>query len=254
MKIFTLSDLHVDVRPFTETFEGHNDDIVIIPGDICPINHYRFESTIRNICNNVKYLLFVPGNHEYYNCDIVKDSNILCKLEEKISNFIILNNKTITLNNIKFIGSTMWTDMNKRNPLSMHACKYHMNDFWIIKNNNKTFTPESSVDLHEEAITFIEEEILNTIYLSNDQDIIVITHHAPSYQSVIEKYKEDIVNPAFASELSEMILKYKIKYWIHGHMHSKLDYMIGETRVICNPRGYNDKENPDFNPKMELEI
>jgi hypothetical protein len=33
-----------------------------------------------------------------------------------------------------------------------------------------------------------------------------------------------------------------IKLWTHGHTHEDFDYMVGSTRVFCNPRGYHDYE------------
>ena len=47
------------------------------------------------------------------------------------------------------------------------------------------------------------------------------------------------MNGGFASNLSEFIMdRPQIKVWQHGHMHNVSDYMMGETRVVCNPRGY----------------
>ena len=46
-----------------------------------------------------------------------------------------------------------------------------------------------------------------------------------------------------------------IKLWIHGHVHNNFDYMIGDTRVICNPRGYEMyQENFEFKPDLEVDI
>ena len=47
------------------------------------------------------------------------------------------------------------------------------------------------------------------------------------------------MNGAFHSDLSSFIMdRPQIKLWTHGHMHNVSDYMIGEIRVVCNPRGY----------------
>lgn len=255
MNVLVLSDLHVDARPFKGVFTDDNkEDIVIIPGDIGPMHHFRFESTIRDICSHVRFLLFVPGNHEFYGLDVIKDKQIVKDLATTISNFILLDNDFVVIDGVKFIGSTMWTDMEKSNYFALHACKQNMNDFWIIRNGAGKFTPEDSVEFHKVAIAFIEEELLNSQYDPLVKENVVITHHAPSFASIVPKYRGDAINAGFASELSEMILNHNIKYWIHGHMHSKLDYMIGSTRVICNPRGYNDKENPVFKPKLSLTI
>jgi Icc-related predicted phosphoesterase len=72
---------------------------------------------------------------------------------------------------------------------------------------------------------------------------IVVTHMAPSFLSVHEKYKNDMnINGSYASDLSELILDTKPELWFHGHMHDSFDYTIGNTRILCNPRGYVGEE------------
>jgi Icc-related predicted phosphoesterase len=70
-----------------------------------------------------------------------------------------------------------------------------------------------------------------------DADTVVVTHHAPSARSVNPKYEGDYLNPAFASEIlgADGV---DAPLWIHGHMHDAVDYTVGKTRVVCNPRGY----------------
>ncbi len=79
---------------------------------------------------------------------------------------------------------------------------------------------------------------------------IVITHHAPSMQSVGEQYKKDITSSAFSSHLDDIILRYTPTYWIHEHIHQSLLYWQGETRVICNPLGISI--NKDFKKDLLL--
>lgn len=51
------------------------------------------------------------------------------------------------------------------------------------------------------------------------------------------------MNGAYASKLEEFILdRPQIKLWTHGHTHNEWDYMIGDTRIFCNPRGYKGHE------------
>jgi hypothetical protein len=88
----------------------------------------------------------------------------------------------------------------------------------------------------------------------------VLTHHAPSYQSVHPKYRNSgIANGAYVSDLDDLILDHtSIKYWSHGHTHSSFRYKINECEVICNPRGYfghNTSDlNLDFDPNLTIEI
>jgi hypothetical protein len=59
-------------------------------------------------------------------------------------------------------------------------------------------------------------------------------------------YKDEtIMNGCYHSSLEEFILdRPQIKLWTHGHTHYAFDYVIGDTRIVCNPRGYEGYE-PD---------
>ena len=90
---------------------------------------------------------------------------------------------------------------------------------------------------------------------TGDAATVVISHHAPSPRSIADKYRGNALNPAFVSDLEALILEYDIALWIHGHTHTAFDYSIGETRVICNPRGYLPYEtDTGYKPDMVLEI
>jgi hypothetical protein len=60
------------------------------------------------------------------------------------------------------------------------------------------------------------------------------------------------MNGAFASALDDFIAyRPQIKLWTHGHTHEPFDYMIGTTRVVCNPRGYSGHEPRADNFKLQ---
>jgi len=78
----------------------------------------------------------------------------------------------------------------------------------------------------------------------HDQKFVVVGHHAPSKASTHPRYvNETIMNGGYSSDLSEFILDHpQIKLWTHGHTHENFDYLIGSTRIVCNPRGYINYE------------
>ena len=52
------------------------------------------------------------------------------------------------------------------------------------------------------------------------------------------------MNGGFRSNCDDFIsYRPQIKLWMHGHTHEDFDYVLGETRVVCNPRGYVNHEN-----------
>jgi Icc-related predicted phosphoesterase len=82
-----------------------------------------------------------------------------------------------------------------------------------------------------------------------------VSHHLPSWESVAERYRGDKLSAAFASNLDAIIEREQPRLWIHGHTHDGFDYMIGETRVLCNPCGYpDDRDNPGFDLRMVVEV
>jgi Icc-related predicted phosphoesterase len=77
-----------------------------------------------------------------------------------------------------------------------------------------------------------------------DQKFVVVGHHAPSKLSTHPRYEHDnLMNGAYSSSIDEYILEHpQIKLWTHGHTHEDFDYMLGTTRIVCNPRGYINYE------------
>jgi hypothetical protein len=86
-----------------------------------------------------------------------------------------------------------------------------------------------------------------------DQKFVVVGHHTPSRLSTHEMYKnETLMNGGYSSQLDEFILDHpQIKLWTHGHTHHEFDYMIGSTRIVCNPRGYINYEAQADNFKLK---
>jgi Icc-related predicted phosphoesterase len=122
-----------------------------------------------------------------------------------------------------------------------------------MKEEPARWSPEDSVADHERMLDYIKQIVAERA----DEKFVVVGHHAPSSQSVAEWYKGDtLMNGAFRSDLEEFILdRPQIRYWFHGHMHNNSNYWIGETRVVCNPRGYVGHESiADFFKLQHLEI
>ena len=129
-----------------------------------------------------------------------------------------------------------------------------LNDYKTIRigSNYRKMNPDDTLGFHKKSKQFL----LDTLPMFSNQKVWVLTHHAPSYQSVHPKYRTETTNGAYVNNFDDLILDNPgIKYWSHGHVHSSFDYHIGECRVICNPRGYFPTEvNPDFDPNLTIEI
>lgn len=157
----------------------------------------------------------------------------------------------------RFIGATLWTDfrLNGDREASMAAAQERLSDFQLIKIERgyklRLLLPWDTVRLHRASAAYIARQLRQPF----EGATVVVTHHAPSPRSIAPRFQGDALNPAFASNLEELILRYQPALWIHGHMHDSFDYRIGRTRVVCNPRGYfPDQLNPDFDPLFVAEI
>ena len=180
------------------------------------------------------------GNHEHYHGDFATSYNTLKERLGYLANLHILEKEFVEINGVCFAAGTLWTDMNKEDPITLNHIKGYMNDYRIIQDSSAKFTPEKSVVEHKAMMQFIKDSIDSR----PDMPWVVVGHHAPSKMSTKPRYQNDFhVNGAYSSDLSEFILDHpQIKLWTHGHTHHTFDYMIGSTRIVCNPRGYINYE------------
>jgi hypothetical protein len=203
-------------------------------------------------------VIFIVGNHEHYHGDFAKTVPHFKDVLSYLPNLHILEKETFVLNDITFIGGTLWTDMNDSDPLTLYHMRTMMNDFRVITNSTtpvhfktsegefKTrvakFSPEDAVTEHVKMKEYIQ--VVTDMLGKNTNKYVVVGHHAPSRRSTHAMYAHDtIMNGGYSSDLDQFIEdRPQIKLWTHGHTHHVFDYMIGETRVVCNPRGYYGHE------------
>lgn len=239
MQLRIMSDLHLEshrnYRPSVQPNES--DTILILAGDICEI---RLNDTISQFLSDMavrfKRVIYVPGNHEYYNGHITKSKDDLAYIISNIDNVILLVDNSVVIEGVKFIGSTLWTDVNKGNPIDQFAIMNGLNDYRKIRiHSYRRLQPHDTIALHGNSKNFIESELSN----SKERKNVVITHHAPSKLSINERFNGSPLNSAYYSDLQDIIFDKSPDIWIHGHTHDSFDYELGKTRILCNPRGYS---------------
>lgn len=252
MKLQILCDLHLDAGNGPKDFLT-DADILIIPGDLCDgYNRGLAFDFFKYACNHYEYVLYVPGNHEYYGREIGEIDCFWAFQAELDDNFIFMQENVWVHPDDQdyiFIGATLWTALeNPINALRVAGC---MNDFRLI---NKLDGIPGYKKLHRKHLKWITD---NLEWNGKAMKPIVITHHAPHLMCTHDKYKQPgffEINDGFVSNLDWVFKKYpEIALWIHGHTHATIDVNVGNTRIVCNPLGYFN-ENREFDPKFTVEV
>lgn len=267
MKVRVVSDLHLECCEY-----GHGvpdlgtGDVLILGGDILCARHFKRDGRLREVygdflqrcADNFDRVLYICGNHEAYGYNYEGTLGAIC--DALPSNIQLMENDTVSIGDWCFIGCTLWTDFRNENALEMMEAAQCMNDYKTIRITPKyrKLRPEDTLNFHKTSKAYIASELER---LGPDAKVWVLTHHAPSYQSVAEMYRtKGIANGAYVSDLDDLVLTYpQIKVWSHGHTHNSFDYIIGGCRVVCNPRGYyngynNADLNLDFDPAFTIDL
>jgi DNA repair exonuclease SbcCD nuclease subunit len=246
MKISYCSDLHLEFDfdfACLELKNIHEADTLVLAGDIFVANRWftRNDRFLENVCKEFKDVVYVMGNHEHYSGDFKRTPSLLKEQFFPFANFHFLNNEWWEKDGVRFFGSTLWTDMNKRDPYVLSYVSRCMNDFRLVKNGDVLFTTADAAREHSKALASLQFALSDH---NPDNKFVVVGHHAPSPRSIHPRYAgESEMNYGYHSNLEDFIKEYpQINLWFHGHTHTNFDYQIGETRVACNPRGYVGEE------------
>jgi len=272
MKIKLVSDLHLE---FSDVDIPNNGcDVLILSGDILiaqdlhdhpqegwirpddlpkeylwkngqmrPEKADRFRNFLDRCSKNFPHIIYVAGNHEFYHGKWYATIDYLREECSHWANIYFLEKDVKVIDGWAFLGCTLWTDLNKGNPLTMHYVSGIINDHRLIRNDKLGYTKlraAHTMERHHEHVAWLKATV------PQYEKCVVVGHMGPTHKSIHPQYAHDIhVNGAYCSDLSEFILDHpNIKLWTQGHTHHAFEYMMGETLVACNPRGYEGHE-PD---------
>lgn len=249
MKLHILSDLHLEFGEFEAV--DVDADAVILAGDT--------DRDLRGLswaCEAFpdRPKLYVLGNHEFYRSATPKLNEKAQAFANDEPSLFVLDRSAVTIDGFRFVGVTLWTDFALDGDVErgMREAQSLMNDFRLIRVDPayRRLRPRDVAAWHGADLRFLESEVEE----SRDTTLIVVTHHAPSRRSVGPRYGADPLNAAYASNLDDFVARSGAALWIHGHTHHAVDYRIGDTRVISNPRGYPEDLVPGFVPELVVEI
>jgi predicted phosphodiesterase len=259
MLIRLVSDIHLEFgNPWEEAVPEMPEDpetVLVVAGDVASgVDACDF---LQQVSSRFQHVLYVMGNHEFYRGN---DLHLLAAdIKEELSDFPtvdLLDNDTVVVGGTRFIGSTLWTDMEDEDPTAMILIEQGMNDYRQIRKNGRRITAEDTIAVHKLAVAFIDSELA----IEHDGPTVVVTHHLPSFKSVHSMFRQmpaAAINGGFCSNLEWLLEKHDIDYWFHGHTHQTVSYEIAGTKVRMNPLGYgsvHNLENPLFETEWRIEL
>jgi Icc-related predicted phosphoesterase len=255
MKAWILSDLHIEFGQGVDYHLPTDADILICAGDVAtkgvlPSIHWLASRFPRSLP-----IVFVAGNHEFWGSSIQDAIRDARETAANYSHIHFIENEAVEIDGVLFIGGTLWTDFRLLGfdpELKMQFAQYALKDFRKIKWSKipyRRFRAIHAFRKHFETRQFIEAMLRK----NDHQTKVVVTHHAPSAQSLGPDDLDDPTADCWASDLEALIRVRKPSLWVHGHVHRRNDYMIGETRVVSNARGYPDEET-GFDPGLVLDL
>lgn len=259
LRLLILSDLHLEVwrdqAPLMAAQTVHP-DAVILAGDIDTGTRgvAWADTTFPGIP-----VIYVHGNHEAYGQSLDELQLALEEASQKTRHVHFLQMRELRLGKVRFLGCTLWTDFrlfgDGQYAHAISACGEAMTDYQRIRLASQGYRKLHPIDterLHFQHRRWLKERLAEPF----DGRTVVVTHMAPSVRSVTEKYANDPVSAAYASQLDELVEQ--ADFWVHGHMHASLDYQLGSCRVLCNPMGYKNRigqaENREFDASLVLDI
>jgi predicted phosphodiesterase len=262
MRVRILSDLHVDFGGEVHPERG-NEDAVIVAGDACEgVAGIHWAAGAFPAVP----VVYVPGNHEYYGAEYGAFRAAMRDAAQALSHpaFRLLDDAATTIDGVRIIGSTLWTDFRLYGgspaevARAMSICKRQLLDYRHISvrgddGAERLLEPEDTLLWHRRA-----RQYLSLALASGDPArTLVVTHHGPHRRSLAPRFADDLTSAGFLSDLSPLLGRAAL--WVHGHTHTSFDYVVGRTRVVCNPRGYcapdgSNCENPEFRWDLMAEI
>jgi hypothetical protein len=269
-----LADLHTDIeRNGLDSMPAVDADVTVISGDAAAPGTLALRKIRELYPDRGRPLIYVRGNHDYYSFYDKHHPELRTTWEEQNARMpgvaadlgiILLDDSTVEIGDVLFIGATLWTDFAVRPPYMQHSdaartATKGMNDYRAIKTgkgrSRDMLLPAQTIAAHRVSVAFIERTLADR---PAGQAAVVVTHHAPSPRSLLRFPALSDLDWCYASDLEHLMTGDAApQLWLHGHIHRNRDYTVGDCRVVANPRGYPDfaaRENPDFDPTMVVEV
>lgn len=247
MRLRVYSDLHLELHAFVPPVDDY--DAVVLAGDIhegaAGVEWARGAFGVRDV-------IYVAGNHEHYG-RVREDVAAEMRAAARGSRVHVLEEEALVLDGVRFLGCTLWSDFELTGDVDdaiAEAQARGLDYREIARGAGRKFRPGDAVRAHRRALEWLGTRIEEP----HDGPTVIVTHHAPSAASLPERYLGRARAAAYASDLDAFVAETGASVWIHGHVHHSSDYRLGETRVVCNPRGTATESGLAFDAHFTVEV
>jgi hypothetical protein len=288
LRIHPASDGHFDMQGNGGETPDVDCDVVVYGGDgMAPATEEIPEIRKRY---PGKTIIAIAGNHSFYSDHRRPELKTTWEYQREhaptiaaLHDVIWLDNGSVVIDDVRFLGCTLWTDfMSRASHVSFNDAArgaLRMNDYRLIKTgrgrSGDTLKPRDTINDHKRSVKWLQEQLATEF----DGETVVVTHHAPSEKSLMASRPYYDLDWCYASNCEWLMHPYDADnnphnlapthvppvLWQHGHVHSQHDYVVGDTRVLCNSRGYpaghhytwrdgGPRENPNFDDQLVVKI
>ncbi|MEZ4439189.1 MAG: metallophosphoesterase [Polyangiaceae bacterium] len=250
MRLLVLSDLHIELAPFESG--DVEADVVVLAGDIGP-KLSGLQMAQAGFPD--RPVIYVAGNHEYYGAALPHLTDKLRDLADG-TNVHFLERDEVVIGSVRFLGCTLWTDFELYGEKEALSCRLEaeakLNDYRRIRLSPRfrKLRTADTLSLHNRSLSWLEDRLAEPF----PGKTVVVTHHAPGFESISPWYRGQRLSSAYASDLTDWASGKPIDLWIHGHTHNRLDYELSGIRVVANQRGYADEPVQGFESGFTVEL
>lgn len=291
MRVLILSDLHLEHGVSVTVPVGLDYDVVVLAGDIGTPGSRAVHWAALASSFGGRPTVYVPGNHEFYGQEISSELRAM-RAAAAGTGVHVLSRGAVIIAGVRFVGCTLWTDFAlpvyaDSGPAddvhvtdvekAMAMAGERIADYRLIEledpsilcrcdrpSRRRLLRPADTLAMHHIERDWLRREL----EAGHAGPTVVITHHAPHWRS---RSHYDWLSPAFVNDLPASLFEGVTLWsegkrlqsggpalWIHGHTHMSVDYMVGDCRIVSNPRGYRKSsesfENKAFNPGFIVEV
>jgi DNA repair exonuclease SbcCD nuclease subunit len=291
-KIQYISDIHLETHHNTsksifEKILKPSAPYLALCGDIGYPGAELYEPFLRYCSDSFEHVFYIAGNHEFYNdtkavkflktkSQIITEeadeelvrrisakfprdtietrSQKIREICQKFPNVHFLDKEIFHIPNtdIIVIGCTLWSKLEINKFMLPQFNDFHR----ICETKDSLLTPKKYDDWNEKHVKFLGETISKLESEYPNKKLLVLTHHCPTYDIIIDKYSYDPnnLNSFFAN--TDLITPFgkNIKAWICGHTHGCKQIKVGETIVATNTFGYEWETIEGFRNNAVIEF